>query len=63
MKKLMGAIVENRKVILKGMLGLAGSIAATAIANAVFKDDDEKDAIDEEAEKEPIDITDDVTEL
>lgn len=63
MKKLMEAIVENRKVILKGMLGLAGSIAATAIANAVFKDDDEKDAIDEEAEKEPIDITDDVTEL
>lgn len=63
MKKLMEAIVENRKVILKGVLGLAGSIAATVIANAVFKDDDEKEPFDEEAEKEPIDITDNVTEL
>lgn len=62
MKELMKAVVENRKVILKGVLGLAGSIAATVIANAVFKDDDKKEPFDE-VEKEPIDITDDVTEL
>lgn len=60
MKRIMKAVYENRKELLKGLLGVAGTIAAAAIADMVFKDDEEP-VIEPSPEQEPIDITDQVT--
>lgn len=54
--KIMEAVLKNKKEILGGFLSIVGTIAATAIANAVFPDEEETEKKDDFSfEEDPID--------